>query len=113
MMKYQSVLSLLFLCIMTCFACKDKPSLQECVANFLAQSEMEAYIGQTWSDCRFFVHLYESGGGHYFMMDNYCMDMAAIPLDCNGERICELGSLEYCSILDNSTYVEIIGVGEL
>jgi hypothetical protein len=58
--KYQSILLLLFLCIMTCLACKYKLNLEEqCVADFLAESGMEPYIGQTWSDCRFFVHLYE------------------------------------------------------
>lgn len=113
-MKYKFSLLLFSLCMMICFACKDGQSPQEtCIDSFLAQSELEPYTGQTWSDCRFFVHLYEYEGGHYFIMDNYCLDMIVTPLDCNGEALCSPEDFVNCGIFEGSVYVGIAGVGDL
>jgi hypothetical protein len=100
-MKCQYQLSLFILCIMTCFA------------NFLAESSMKPYTGQTWSDCRFFVHLYEYDASHYFIMDNYCLDLIATPLDCDGEPLCDTEDFVNCDIFEGSVYIGVAGVGEL
>ena len=117
-MKHQSLLLLLSFCLLTCFSCKDKQSPQEqisqeeCVANFLAQSEqLNLYAGQDWIEGGFSFLLFEYDAGFYFLLDHPLIDLNSIPLDCNAEPLCGGDNQENCYTFNqgiNAQYVTTI-----
>jgi len=100
----------IFIAILLCTSCdKEETATVDCLEQMLTDLEMTPYTGQELG-CTFFVHQYTFQNKQYYMLDNYCADIAANPMDCDGNTICDgNNSLLYENFFSNAIYHGIVG----
>lgn len=82
-------LLLLAICVFSCK--KDTPNKPEldCIEQYVQTNNLIPYSGQVFLDCTDMVLLFEYEGKDYFMEDNNCADMIAIPFDRDCVPLCQ------------------------
>lgn len=70
---------------------KSEPNKSEfdCIEQFVQINNFVPYAGQVFLDCTDMVLLFEYDGKDYFIEDNNCADMIAIPFDRDCLPLCQ------------------------
>jgi len=103
----------LLLLAISLFSCKksepNKPDL-DCITNFVLMNNFIPYSGQVFMDCTDMILLYEYEGKDYFVHDNNCADMIAIPIDCDNMLLCQsYDDPIWSDFFRNAVYQRIVG----
>jgi len=101
----------IFIAIFLCTSCdKEETATVDCLEQMLTDLNMVPYNGQDFG-CTFFVHQYTFQQKQYYLLDNYCADIAASPVDCEGNSICTGDDLPLCNaFFSNAIYHGVVGV---
>jgi len=100
----------LLLLSMTLFSCqKESVDLKNCDAGKLRKFDMQIYQGEDLSECDFFLARYEWNAQVYYIIDNYCADIAWEPEDCDCVLLSE-ESDTYDRFILEAEFKEIVGI---
>ncbi len=100
----------IFIALLLCASCYQEEVTVDCLDEMLTDLDMVSYTGQELG-CTFFVHQYTFQNKQYYMLDNYCADIAVNPMDCDRNTICDGNNPSLCEdFFSNATYHGIVGV---
>lgn len=105
---------LLLTCVICLLSCNNSDDIfDDCVDDFRTVRNINSNEDYP-TDCVMYFELYESGDGQFFFLaGNHCIDMVAIPQDCNGEEICpDFMSKDCSTLLMNATLLKVVGFEE-
>ncbi len=92
-MKRHSLSLLLLLFLLSSCGEKDLPApLTDCVDDVLKANDMIPYKDgdPLPSSCYSHLHEYTYKGDTYFVWGNVCIDMIAVPFDCDNTPLCDI-----------------------
>lgn len=103
---------ILCLCLFTFWGCEKEEVVDSCIKDTLEEFEMVLYDGQEIG-CHMTLSLFEYKKEDYFMLDNYCADMIAVPIiDCEGNQLCrpEDSETQCQDFYENAVFIKTIGI---
>jgi len=100
----------IFIALFLCTGCDQEEVTVDCLEQTLSDLDMVPYSGQDIG-CTFFVHQYTFQEKQYYLLDNYCVDAAYSPVDCEGNSICNGDNLQLCNdFYSNAVYHGVVGI---
>jgi hypothetical protein len=91
---------------------QDDTIEQDCIGSLLENGDMVAYTGQEIG-CNNFLTLYHFENKQYFLLDSYCANIVAYPVDCEGNTLCKNREDSKCKKFYNKAErIRIVGISE-